>query len=315
MISFRFHIVSITAVFLAIAIGVLVGTTYVDRAVVENLENRIDTVSGNLDERRAQIAALEGELDELRRYAAASAEFAVTDRLLDVPVLFLAVRGVGEGPAEELATLLRRAGARTPGVVWLEPGWSLDDEESRSRLAAVLGAGAPRTAAALAAEVFAALAAALVAPDGPEAPPADPAVLQALLDSGFISVDDLGDPSVGLVDLAGSSPRVLVLTGTEAGEGLAQMVPAFLERMVDGGLAAVVADVYVHAEEGERRGEALWAALPEDLRDRLVVVDAADRPEGRVAAVVGLGEAAAGRPGRYGLGPGADAVLPVWAAP
>ena len=40
MISFRFHVVSITAVFLAIAIGVVVGSTYVDRAIVDTLRNR-----------------------------------------------------------------------------------------------------------------------------------------------------------------------------------------------------------------------------------------------------------------------------------
>ena len=45
MISFRFHVVSITAVFLAIAIGVVVGSTYVDRAIVDNLQHRIETVS------------------------------------------------------------------------------------------------------------------------------------------------------------------------------------------------------------------------------------------------------------------------------
>ena len=52
MISFRFHVVSITAVFLAIAIGVVVGTTYVDGAVVDGLRNRIDTVEKNLDDRQ-----------------------------------------------------------------------------------------------------------------------------------------------------------------------------------------------------------------------------------------------------------------------
>ena len=52
MISFRFHVVSITAVFLAIAIGVVVGSTYVDRAIVESLQNRIDSVSSNLDQRK-----------------------------------------------------------------------------------------------------------------------------------------------------------------------------------------------------------------------------------------------------------------------
>jgi len=62
MISFRFHVVSITAVFLAIAIGVVVGTTYVDGAVVDGLRNRIDSVEGNLDDRRAENDRLESEL-------------------------------------------------------------------------------------------------------------------------------------------------------------------------------------------------------------------------------------------------------------
>src|SRR5690606_36542191 len=139
MLSFRFHIVSLTAVFLAIAVGVVVGTTYVDRAVVENLENRIDTVSQNLDERRAQIAQLDAELDDLRAYADASVDFAVTDRLRDVPVLVVAARGVDGGVAEATAELVRRAGARSPGIVWLEGAWALEDDDARARLAEAVG--------------------------------------------------------------------------------------------------------------------------------------------------------------------------------
>ena len=315
MISFRFHVVSITAVFLAIAIGVVVGTTYVDRAVVENLENRIDTVSGNLDERRAQIATLDDQLDELETYADASAEFAVTDRLLDVPVVLLAARGVDEGAAEQLATLLRRAGARTPGVVWLEPAWALEEQEVRERLAAVLGSDPDRSPTTLAGQALGALATTLATPEGAEVVMPDGTLLQALVDGGFLSVDDLGDSSVQLGSLAGAAGRVLVLTGTEADAGVADLVPELLERVAARSLAAVVADVYVEREDGPDRGEALWDSLPEDLRERLVVVDAADRPEGRVAAVVGLGEAAAGRAGRYGYGSGTSGVLPVWAAP
>ena len=44
MISFRFHVVSITAVFLAIAIGIVVGSTYVDELTVDQLRSRIETV-------------------------------------------------------------------------------------------------------------------------------------------------------------------------------------------------------------------------------------------------------------------------------
>ena len=115
MISFRFHVVSITAVFLAIAIGVVVGTTYVDGAVVDGLRNRIDSVEGNLDDRRAENDRLESELGLASSYIEASAPFAVTDRLIDVPVLLVAARGVDETVVERTAGLTRLAGGDHTG--------------------------------------------------------------------------------------------------------------------------------------------------------------------------------------------------------
>jgi hypothetical protein len=93
MISFRFHVVSITAVFLAIAIGVVIGSTYVDDGVVTPLRNRIDTVNERADEARAENERLEGELATARDVIGLSADYAVSDRLTDVPVALLAVRG------------------------------------------------------------------------------------------------------------------------------------------------------------------------------------------------------------------------------
>lgn len=316
MISFRFHVVSLTAVFLAIAIGVIVGTTYVDRAVVENLENRIDTVSGNLDERRAQIDDLEEALGDLRSYAGASAEFAVTHRLPDVPVVLLAARGVDENHAQQLATLVRRAGARTPGVIWLEESWDLSDEDERSRLAGVLGTDADRPPGWLAREGLTAVVDALVAPADTDLQLAPGgALLAAVTAAGFLAVDDLGDSAVTLASMAGSGARVLVLTGTESADGVGDLVPDLAGTAVDAGLPTVVADAFVVREDGPGRGEAVWSDLGEDLRERLVVVDAADLPEGRVAAVLGVAEAAAGRTGRFGYGSDVDGALPAWSTP
>ena len=42
MINFRFHIVSLIAVFLALALGVVMGSTVIDRAIVDGLHDRID---------------------------------------------------------------------------------------------------------------------------------------------------------------------------------------------------------------------------------------------------------------------------------
>jgi hypothetical protein len=135
MISFRFHLVSITAVFLAIALGVVIGSTFVDRAIVDGLEERIDTVSGNLDARREEIADLEEELASFEQYTEATQSFAVSGRLDGDALLVVAPRGVPEDAVRSLVELAGTAGATAPGVLWVEPRWTLDDDGAPAELA------------------------------------------------------------------------------------------------------------------------------------------------------------------------------------
>ncbi|MSZ30566.1 MAG: copper transporter, partial [Actinobacteria bacterium] len=52
MINFRFHVVSIVAVFLSLALGIMIGSTVVDRAIVASLRNQIERVEANADAQR-----------------------------------------------------------------------------------------------------------------------------------------------------------------------------------------------------------------------------------------------------------------------
>ena len=54
MVTFRFYLVSTVAFFLAMAVGVVVGSV-LDEGLVTSLENRLDTVEANLDETAALI--------------------------------------------------------------------------------------------------------------------------------------------------------------------------------------------------------------------------------------------------------------------
>ncbi len=323
MISFRFHVVSITAVFLAIAIGVVVGTTYVDGAIVDGLRNRIDAVEENLDERRAENDRLEGELGRAGAYIEASAQYAVTDRLTGVPVLLVATRGIDEGVVEQTALLARQAGGVTPGIVWLESPWGLESDDQRAALADIVGGQPDAPAEELWTEAWEDVVAALVSSGEDPIDPTssqDPGgeaqtVLSELEAAGFLSVDALDDESSGLEDLAGSNPSVLAVTGARAQDGLAPMVPVVVETVVDGGLPVVVADAYIDAPEAPGRGELLGDSLPEALREVIVIVDDVERADGRVAAVLSLDGVAGGLVGHYGYGDGADGVLPPWAAP
>lgn len=320
MISFRFHVVSITAVFLAIAIGVVVGTTYVDRAIVDSLENRVDRVSRNLDERKAANDALERDLERVRAYAAASADFAVTDRLVDVPVFLVVARGVDEDVANQVLALARRAGAVVPGIAWLEERWSLESDEDRAALVAVTGVEIQGSAGAVRGAGLDALVGALGVVGDPGADPAvDPAVarglLMGLVESGFLSVDAQDDGAPRLDSLAGLSPRLLLITGTEAADRVAPVAAQLVDRYSGAGLPTVVAEAFEERSDGPERGEAIARLLEDGVRDRIVLVDDAEMPEGRVAAILGLVEVAAGRFGHWGFGSGADGVLPTWTAP
>ena len=319
MISFRFHVVSITAVFLAIAIGVVIGSTYVDDAVSGPLRNRINSVEGRVDQARAENADLEQELDATREYAELSAEYAVTNRLVDVPVMIAAVRGIDEEAVARTVVLARRAGATTPGIVWLEPRWALTNDEDVDALAEIVDAPASADPDELRATAWEAIAAELRAEEteagGPGGPAATP-VLGDLEASGFLTVDDVDDDSLALVDLAGTEPRLLLVTGTRAEEDIVPVVPVAAEASAAAGMVTVVGDVYVIAEDAPPRGAAVLDLFGEGARDGITIVDDLDLEPGRVAAVLALDSAADGEAGlHYGYGEGADAVLPGWTEP
>jgi hypothetical protein len=317
MVSFRFHIVSIIAVFLGIAVGVVVGSTYVDRAIVEGLRNRIKTVEDNVNARRDEIAALEAELRRDDDYLAASADFAVTERLTDVPVVVFALRGVEGDVVQETALLARRAGAIVPGVVWLEPKWQLESDEDREALATVLGrsGGSVDT---LQREVLGAAMAEL-AGDEPTQPtvtaPAAQEVLDELVELGFLALEPLDDGDPVLSDVAGAGPRLLVVTGTDADPQLDALFPMVVAAAVEHELAVVAAEVYVPSEDGASRGASTVDALSETVRSAIALVDHADLVQGRVAAVLALDVVDDGVTGHFGYGSGADAVVPAWSPP
>jgi hypothetical protein len=314
MISFRFHVVSITAVFLAIAIGVVVGTTYVDRAVVDSLESRVDRVSRNLDQRKAENDALDGALGDLRRYAGASTDWAVTGRLTDVPVMLLAVRGLDGDVANTALQLARRAGAAVPGVTWLEGRWALEGDDDHDALATAAGVDASSSDTTLRADAISALVSALSVPAEGATNEEAAAMLDRMVEAGFLTVDVKGDGAPALDELAGTAPRVLLLSSSDVADKLGSLIGPLASRASAAGLATVAAEAYVSKTDGPKRGEVVLTAL-DDARDRVSVVDDLEVPEGRVAAILALAEVSTGQVGHFGYGDGADGVLPAWTAP
>lgn len=309
MISFRFHLVSIVAVFLALAIGVVMGYGVLGQPTVEGLQSRIDAVEANAEARRQENQQLQAELEQLVAAAAATDPFAVTDRLTDVPTVVVAVRGIDDTVVKRSVELARTAGAVVPGIIWLEDKWVLGERADLDALAQIVGGSGNRRAPVRDAG-WRALAGRLVSGRA-----VGDDVLRALADGGFITFEGI-DTELGLVDLGGAGTRALLAVGT-AGSTPARVVTAPLARAATAaGLALTVGEVFVDADDGPGRGSLVEAVRADDeLADDVSTVDDLDQPTGAAVAVLALSDLGRGIVGHYGFGDGASAPAPEWWQP
>src|SRR5262249_28492177 len=134
MISFRFHIVSLIAVFLALGLGILVGSTVVDQVIVDRLDTEIKSVRHDSDQKASDNNKLRDENSQLQDFLKKSASYAVDGRLSTEPVAIVADKGVDSGATKNLLASLRAAGAEVPAIVWLDDRWNLTSAKDLNAL-------------------------------------------------------------------------------------------------------------------------------------------------------------------------------------
>jgi hypothetical protein len=327
MINFRFHLVSLVAVFLALTVGIVVGATIVNQAIVTGLNDRIDRVEKNADAQRSENNALSTSARQMESYLETAAPYVVEGRLTAVPVVVVAEHGVDRGMVRNVVTLLQDAGAQAPAIVWLQSKWRLDQPAARAQLAEIIGE-APSNAG-LRADALDALAHRLgtavslsrasasttTTTTATTGPPAD--LLGALSAAGFVSIDAVG--ASGTTDLStfpSAGARAVVVGGRASDlvtdPAVTPMVAAFSALAVP----TVAGEVYRVADGQPPRGTTLAPIRNDSKLDAVVsTVDDIDLVQGRVAVVLATADAGESKVGQYGYGKGADRALPAWGGP
>lgn len=316
MINFRFHLVSLIAVFLALTVGIVMGATVIDRAIVDGLNDRIDSVSRKADERRKESELLAGEVSRLNEFIGASQPYVVDDRLTDVPLVVLATRGVDTNAVDAQVDVLRQAGATVPAVVWLEDRWALDDDDSVKALADAIGS-TDRTPATLREAAWRALARRLA--DGrsePAVPDAGSTVdpLTALVDAGFVKVERVGSAEVDLGTFPGPGAHAALITGSGFAPG--NLVRASASALTDASVPTVVGAVLGSSTPVAQRADVLSPFFADGAPAGVSTVDDVDIPQGRMALALASSDLGREPPvvGHYGYGDGATAPLPPFKA-
>lgn len=142
MINLRFHIVSIVAVFLALAIGLLTGVALLDRATVDVLkasQERLDSRNATLRARNDVLRSSVGERGDANvEFGEVALSPLVAGQLDEDPVIILATRGIDEVAVRALQSTIRDAGASPLGVVWFDERFDLGDSAALGRVAEVV---------------------------------------------------------------------------------------------------------------------------------------------------------------------------------
>ncbi|MGE0880473.1 MAG: copper transporter [Acidimicrobiia bacterium] len=142
MINFRYHLISIVAVFLALGIGLLVGSSIVDNALLDSLKSNNKTLSKQKDDLQKAKADVERDLARVRdaekEFADQGSSVLLDGRLKSVPVLIVAMRGTTTQAIDELQDSLVDAGARSQGVIWFTSRLALADPSDIAALQKVI---------------------------------------------------------------------------------------------------------------------------------------------------------------------------------
>ncbi|TML00671.1 MAG: copper transporter [Actinobacteria bacterium] len=302
MISFRFHLVSIVAVFLALALGILVGTTVVKQGIIEDLKNRTDAAVKRADDARKQVVDLKADLSAAQAFEGLVLPALVDGQLAGTRVVLITEQDADVSALEGTRRILTDAGATVVAEMVVTNRMGLTDDRSQADLASVLGVPNPNDPVQLDRDAAQALSARLA--DGPSSSPPD--LLDSLHSGGFLVIrggaggnKDIGGAGQVIVLLAGSSHPPTV----DPGLFLAPLAGALVE-----------AERPVAAAESDSTVASFVPLLRSDdsLDGHMVTVDNVDEVPGRVALVLGLRDliASPGSGGDYGRKAGASALIP-----
>ncbi|WP_406831129.1 copper transporter [Pedococcus sp. KACC 23699] len=307
MIDFRYHLVSIVSIFLALAVGIVLGAG----PLKEDLGNTLTSEVKNL---RTDKATLRAELDQADRGTKARDDFTIASnrtllagRLTDTTVAVVALPGADAGLVKSTTAALTAAGAKIGSSIQVQDSWVDPDKESfRTSLGQQLASAVGVPLDSQGTVIDAVLARSLLSKAGGGSTGARQA-LETLRTGDLIkySSDTVVPASVAVVV---SGP----VTGSDSAQRTARATAlAQLSVAIDGaGSGAVLTST--SAVPGATNVSSVVTSVRDDndMSDVLSTVDDGEVPMGEASVVFGLLEQEAGKAGHYGLAGDAAASFP-----
>ncbi|MFP5299202.1 MAG: copper transporter [Actinomycetota bacterium] len=300
MIDFRYHLVSIVAVLLALSVGVILGTGALGGPLLEDIDRNVEDLrdtNGRLQEDLNQVRA---RLETEQAFSAEAEPFVLQGWLEGREVVVVEIAGTDGGVADRFRNAVGTAGGSVAATVEIQDRFALADETDTDRLALAIGSvsGDPEDLLAEAADT---LGRRLAASLGGRAAGAEELVAD-LQEAGFVDIEQEGEgdpfPAGASVVFIGGSTEQLPYDASS-------FVLEFARVLGLEGVPVVVSEPL----------DSMWglvSAIRNDgeARDAVSTADGVSEVYGRVAAVMALSRSGTGDVFHLGRLPGADDLLP-----
>jgi hypothetical protein len=302
VINFRYHLVSVTAVFLALAIGLVLGTSALNGPSMDFLSDQVTSLRNDNEQLRDQVGQLEDDASKDQTFATEVAPATLSGTLKGEQVLIMSIGTVDPADVEGVVTMLGYSDATAAGQLTFTDAFS--DPANAGKLTDLVAELTPKnfeppnnndgmeSAAAL-------LAAALLA-DGPVSNDDRDSIVQALQDLKMVSVDQKPAKPATVVVLVTGEPY----SDTDAAERNTNVL-TFVDQFGRQGPTVVSAATIVGG------GNVINAVVSDEgLAEDISTVDNVSRPEGQLATILAASERLDGNVGHYGTGDEATALVP-----
>lgn len=312
MIDFRYHLISIIAVLLALSVGVVLGSGALGGPLLSTLEGSVRSLRDRNDELLDEVSTLQSRMDEMQRFASEVEARLVDSELEGRNIVLIHVEDMSGGVLDELSAAVGRAGGSVSTRLTLRSKLGLSDDISRDSLALSIGSlsGSEEEIRLEAADVLGrrlAGAAATGRTGGTATTAAGNRAeefLRDLEEQDFIGIDEMDDDE----ERAIAADATFIVVGGHPDQppfdvsGFVKSLSASLGR---GGAPTVV------AETRESSWDVISSLLEDsEVRDMVATVERVDEVSGRIGVVLALAQVIGGEVDHYGFGSGATRVLP-----
>jgi Copper transport outer membrane protein, MctB len=314
VIDFRYHLVSIVAVFLALAIGLVVGATALKPGVTAGLDELSRHEKAQISSQRTTINTLKNQIYSDQQFAQASAPKLLAGVLAGQQVVLVIAPGADGATVSGITADLKLSGAKVTGQAQLQPAFfdtsgatenSLDALAQRLVPPGVTLGSTPSLSSEVAGQQSAAqvIAAALLSANGADLP-GDEArtILSGFAAQGYLQVSS----STGANTLPPATLAVVVIPNTPPSSGDSDSANLALLALARQLKAASRGVVLAGSYPGSGPGSAIDELIHGSAGFQVSSVDNANGGAGQIQVVWALAYALAGKkPAAYGIYAGA----------